>query len=231
MTNIYSSGYKDSFKSKWNALKLCIKYPFLYPRIGSERHCDFVYRICKMQEKYHKKYECKEYDYGTRVNKSSGHEFKYIIPESLRITYDKKYKFPYMFWKFINQCHFIPTYSMLDCIEIPIGWRKSFIPQFLEELNDAMKVADRRMGRRGFNSYRYTIRISDMKEKFGYLNVYTSTETPNEVRDVISKYEKISYNTCACCGKPATVVTQGWILPYCNDCTPIRYNVRPIQTT
>lgn len=45
------------------------------------------------------------------------------------------------------------------------------------------------------------------------------------VRDIIHKYENISWNTCIRCGKPSTKITSGWISPYCDDCYPKGYLV------
>ena len=41
-----------------------------------------------------------------------------------------------------------------------------------------------------------------------------------EVQDIISKYEKLSRNTCIVCGKPATKISGGWISPFCDEHFP-----------
>ena len=40
----------------------------------------------------------------------------------------------------------------------------------------------------------------------------------DELYELIQKYEDLSYDTCIKCGKPATIITDGYILPYCDDC-------------
>ena len=39
-----------------------------------------------------------------------------------------------------------------------------------------------------------------------------------ELYNLISVYEDISWNTCIKCGKPATHTSKGWISPYCEEC-------------
>ena len=41
---------------------------------------------------------------------------------------------------------------------------------------------------------------------------------PREVFDIISKYEQLSETTCINCGQPATLISKGWISPYCDEC-------------
>lgn len=43
-----------------------------------------------------------------------------------------------------------------------------------------------------------------------------------KIYDIINKYEKISYETCIKCGKPAEWISKGWISPYCTDCAKKR---------
>ena len=55
-----------------------------------------------------------------------------------------------------------------------------------------------------------------IKEKYGSLRLYTNFGN-DEIYDVIDKYESISEKTCFECGKPATKMTEGYILPYCDE--------------
>jgi hypothetical protein len=89
---------------------------------------------------------------------------------------------------------------------IPIGWRKAFGIQMCKEIKQSLK-------RNPNNKFV----ITDVKEKFGALNIY-EYGSPDEVHDIINKYEYISSHTCIECGRIATRRSQGYILPYCNDC-------------
>ena len=41
---------------------------------------------------------------------------------------------------------------------------------------------------------------------------------PDGMSDVIRKYEEKSHGICVNCGKPATLISTGWICPWCDDC-------------
>lgn len=107
----------------------------------------------------------------------------------------------------LDRILFIPTYTELDAMEP--GWRKAFGIQMCKELKAQLKK----------DHYLYKYRITQIKEKFGYLHWYDEGSS-REVQDIISKYEDISWNTCLVCGKPATKITSRWISPYCDDCFP-----------
>ena len=95
-------------------------------------------------------------------------------------------------------------YTELDSLED--GWRTAFGEQLCEELKEALIKTN------CLDDYR----ITQIKEKWGFLHWYSNTN--DEIRKVISKYEKISKYTCGHCGKPATKVGTGWIYPYCDEC-------------
>ena len=107
----------------------------------------------------------------------------------------------------LDRILFIPTFTELDAMEP--GWRKAFGIQLCKELKAQLKK----------DKYLYKYRITQIKEKWGYLHWYDCGAS-KEVHDIISKYENISWNTCLVCGKPATKISSGWILPYCDDCYP-----------
>ena len=102
--------------------------------------------------------------------------------------------------------------------EIPIGWRDSFFENMCDELITVL------------GEYVDKFEIIQLKEKYGSMRLYWNwkdenifTEEPihnltNTIRDVISKYETISYHTCVRCGKPSTDYTNPWILPVCDKC-------------
>lgn len=95
-------------------------------------------------------------------------------------------------------------WTLLD--EMPTGWRIAFGEQMCEEIREALIKAD------CLDEYR----ILNIKEKYGMLR-WDSNAAPQEVHDIVSKYERISERICIRCGRPATKVTLGWISPYC-DC-------------
>ena len=38
-----------------------------------------------------------------------------------------------------------------------------------------------------------------------------------EINTIVEKYEQISTHTCVVCGKEATKMTTGWIMPVCDE--------------
>ena len=60
-------------------------------------------------------------------------------------------------------------------------------------------------------------RLVQCKEKFGGLRFYIETY-PEGSQEVITKYEKLSYETCEKCGKKGTNrKIKGWIYTLCDD--------------
>ena len=99
------------------------------------------------------------------------------------------------------------SYTWLDQMEE--GWRIAFGEKFCEDVDKCVRHLGF-FGRRKF-------RIIDMKEKFGMLVVTVSNLT-EELDKVLEKYEQLSSVVCYKCGKPATKISTGYILPYCDDC-------------
>ena len=96
--------------------------------------------------------------------------------------------------------------------EIEPGWRKTFGIQLCKELKWALKRAN----------MLHDYHITTVKDKFGALNIYDEG-APEEVHDIINKYEYISSRTCRECGRPAKYRTKlddmpYWEEPYCEDC-------------
>lgn len=109
----------------------------------------------------------------------------------------------------------VPEYNyewtLLD--NMPEGWRKAFGEQMCEEMREALIDEGR------LDDYV----ITDIKEKYGGLRWYSYEETARTIK-IIHKYEELSHRTCIRCGAPATVVTTGWINPYCDNCLPRNNN-------
>lgn len=98
------------------------------------------------------------------------------------------------------------TYTILD--DMPAGWVKAFGEQMCEEIKQALKEDNI-----DINEWR----IDQLKEKFGAMRLYPNIYG-KALDAVINKYEKISAKTCCRCGKPATKISTGWILPWCDEC-------------
>lgn len=88
---------------------------------------------------------------------------------------------------------------------LPAGWFELFM-QMCEDIKAPLVKAD----------YLDKFRFSQLKEKYGSMRVYTFG-APQEVNDVISKYEFLSQQVCCMCGKPAKYMTSGWICPFCEE--------------
>lgn len=58
---------------------------------------------------------------------------------------------------------------------------------------------------------------SQVKEKFGSLRFYMSSET-NEISDLISDAEHKSYEVCETCSEPSIILGDGWIVNQCRGC-------------
>lgn len=197
---------------------LCSRFVFLYPRNRwTGNHWD--------------SWKIREYLYGRRLNLTSsaslgiyGKAFKQVPKPNRKYdfeTVDKVKSYPWAIWYYIVYFiaeyvlpvfHCIPTYTELNAMEP--GWRKAFGIQLCKELKTQLKK----------DHYLYKYRITQIKEKWGYLHWYDEGHS-QAVRDIIHKYENISWNTCICCGKPSTKITSGWISPYCDDCFPKNYRV------
>ena len=94
---------------------------------------------------------------------------------------------------------------------IPEGWNKAFGEQLVDELNEILIKYN------FVNKFRFL----QIKEKFGALRIYPSSmpdEMYLEYLRLELKYERMSLNICIKCGEPYTHLTEGWILPLCDEC-------------
>lgn len=105
--------------------------------------------------------------------------------------------------------HCIPMYTELDALDK--GWRLKFGKQLCKDIKKSLL---REGGRKRLKEYR----IMQIKEKYGFLHWYDAGGNIEIMREIIPKYEELSYHTCINCGKPATKRSTGWICPYCDDC-------------
>lgn len=105
--------------------------------------------------------------------------------------------------------HCIPMYTELDALDK--GWRLKFGKQLCKDIKKSLL---REGGRKRLKEYR----IMQIKEKYGFLHWYDAGGNIEIMREIIPKYEELSYYTCINCGIPATKRSTGWICPYCDDC-------------
>lgn len=111
-------------------------------------------------------------------------------------------------------------YTYIKGLEIPIGWRRLFF-QMCEDIRQPLIDAD------CLDKFRF----SQIKEKYNEMRCY-HFGAPEEVDNIINKYEQMAYYVCTRCGKPATYETQGYFASYCDDCFKdfVRHqDVEPIE--
>lgn len=107
-------------------------------------------------------------------------------------------------------------YHYINGEELPAGWFELFL-QMCEDIKEPLEKA-------GFID---KFRFSQIKEKYGSMRCYTSG-APQEVCDIIDKYEILSEQVCCKCGAPASLQTLGYISPYCSKCYYETNQVEPI---
>lgn len=207
------NAFVHTMKSIW----LCLRYPFLYPR---NRFTDRHYENWKFYEYLNGK----QYFFKTNTSEApieekgifqKAYKFGPIDNETFkseRITINVWYAILYQVGMFIYNypmqwLHCIPAYTEWDAMDSMPGWKKAFGDKYLEELRAQLKK----------DHFLYQFRIVDIKEKYGTLRLYCACAT-DPVYRIIDKYEDLSYNTCIECGKPADIITDGYVLPYCSHC-------------
>lgn len=89
--------------------------------------------------------------------------------------------------------------------DLPEGWMVLFL-QCCEDIKAPLEKAGQ------LHEFRFT----QIKEKFGQMRLYTNG-APEEVHDILAKYEFLSEQVCCKCSKPAVAMTRGWICPYCEE--------------
>ena len=94
-------------------------------------------------------------------------------------------------------------------VEIPFGWHRLFF-QMCEDLREALL----KQGERALNDFYFV----QCKEKYNRLVCYTNGNEPQEVKDILSKYEHMVSYVCTQCGKPAMYETQGYVASFCDGC-------------
>lgn len=96
--------------------------------------------------------------------------------------------------------------SMLD--GLPDGWDTAFGEQMCKEIQDAIDAEVIK-----------DFAVLDIKEKFGGMRFYYSpVPKDSKIHYIVDKYEEMSRRICVQCGKKATRITLGWIIPLCDKC-------------
>lgn len=125
-----------------------------------------------------------------QLRKALTEEYPYLLPRTMttgKVHPDYDYQF------------------IMGEYDLPEGWIELFL-QCCEDLKEPLVKADY------FDKFRFT----QIKEKYGRMALYTYGAT-NEVLDIIDKYAFLSQQVCSVCGKPATVMTYGYVCPYCSE--------------
>lgn len=115
-------------------------------------------------------------------------------------------KYPYLMPRtmFTDEVHPDFNYEFIKGEhDLPKGWLELFL-QCCEDLYEPLKRAD----------YLNKFRFLDIKEKWGAMDFSTYRIT-SEVSEILEKYRFISKQVCSRCGKPATVRTYSYVLPFC----------------
>lgn len=89
---------------------------------------------------------------------------------------------------------------------LPPGWFALFL-QCCEDIYKVLVKID-------YIDKFYFVQI---KEKWGRMTIYCHGAT-KEIEDIVHKYGFISEQVCSICGKPANIMTYGYVCPYCNKC-------------
>lgn len=106
-----------------------------------------------------------------------------------------------------KKCSGFFSYTLLDAL--PKGWYKTFGLQMAKEIQKCINKLSKKDKK--------ALRITQIKEKYGSLRIYTTYSFP-KLDEIITKYEKLSEIICVNCGKQATCISIGYILPYCDNC-------------
>lgn len=119
-----------------------------------------------------------------------------------------------MYDDYITQNHPL-LYKHHKLLECGPGWYP-----LINELSDKLET----IIREGKWDEDYTPCASQVKEKYGTLRFYMSTET-EEMFKLIEEYEKKSAKICEFCGKEGKMrEANGWYSTRCDECWETRYD-------
>ena len=96
----------------------------------------------------------------------------------------------------------IPDYNYkftdLDCY--PDGWRKLIIG-YCKRLNKILK------------------RYGELHNFYLYYSGVSNGDCRRQIDELLFRLETESWHVCSICGKKATYASQGYVMPYCYECT------------
>jgi hypothetical protein len=126
------------------------------------------------------------------------------------------------FMRFFNKDACLPIHSPYNSsspfamfgFEVGEGWY-DLIDRMLNKLEPIAIASNKKYK----NTHECSFVLSQVKEKFGILRVYTSYHE-DDARDVISDAEIESGKICEVCGKPGRIVGKGWWSTRCMECSP-----------
>lgn len=121
-------------------------------------------------------------------------------------------KYPFLHVRNIDGS--IDTHSKFPMmnLEIPNGWYELFF-QLCDDLKEILTE----------EGYLNTFYFVQIKEKYNQLRCYAGHPTTHKILQILHKYEYLFQFVCTQCGKPATMVTTGYIASICDDCWKDKY--------
>ena len=129
------------------------------------------------------------------------------------IKYNKELIFKYPFLlprnRFSGQVPEDYDYSYTELDEMAPGWRIAFGTPLCDELLAELRQCD----------FIAQYRITQIKEKYGYLHWYDAGyPVDSRIDSILYKYEDLSFCICPSCGNVTKYGTDGWIQYICEDC-------------
>lgn len=189
-----------NLKKRYNNFIICMKYPFFWPRnVWTGKKCSGFFSFTELDHLPKGWYKAFGLQMAKEIQECLNKFHKlYLIENRNKIKKNFIYLFDNILMIFKNL--FILNFDKVEflCIDT------------LKLINVLYHLIFKKHSKN-------LIRITQLKEKYGRLCIYT-TYTFSELDKIISKYERLSEITCSICGKIATHISIGYILPYCHDC-------------
>lgn len=154
-----------------------------------------------------------------------------VVEKNKKLIEEFPFLKPYNRWTGKTRDDYDYSYTEYDSAEISDAWKEKLLMKMFKEIKkqlieeekdmptDKKKLQDmaRWYGQTQYIDKLHLWKITQIKEKFGALRVYSNFESPGIIK-IINKYSKLSEKTCYMCGAKATKVSTGYILPYCDKC-------------
>ena len=118
-------------------------------------------------------------------------------------------EYPYLLPRTMTTGEVHPDYDyefIMGEYDLPEGCMELFL-QCCEDPKEPLIKADR------LDKFRFL----QIKEKWGRMELYNNGAS-KEVHRIIDKYRFLSQQVCSICGKPASVMTYGYVCPFCSKC-------------